>query len=157
MTDTPGHHLTITALDEAIAFPVRFGQDVAMARARLGFSAINNRIELTNLKQSPPPRAGTSSPIAVSSMPNSAAVALTSFSANRQKFADRTADSHFTRHFTHQMTVAGKVTFSAARYCANLMYSSTPGSFRDRFIVDACLHTSPLTHFAQVAQQTESP
>jgi len=29
VTDTPGHHLTITALDKAIAFPVRFGQDIS--------------------------------------------------------------------------------------------------------------------------------
>lgn len=29
VTDTPGHHLTITALDKAIAFPVRFRQDIS--------------------------------------------------------------------------------------------------------------------------------
>ena len=29
VTDTLGHHLTITALDKAIAFPVRFGQDIS--------------------------------------------------------------------------------------------------------------------------------
>ena len=54
------------------------------------------------------------------------------------------------------MTVAGKVTFSAARYCAQLNVLFNTGEFRDRFIVDACLHTSPLTHFAQVAQQTKA-
>ncbi len=42
--DTPGHHLTITALDKAIAFPCGLGRTSAMARARLGFSAIKTAL-----------------------------------------------------------------------------------------------------------------
>lgn len=49
VTDTPGDHLPVTAFDKAVSFAMRPGSTSAMARARLGFSAINNRIELTDL------------------------------------------------------------------------------------------------------------
>lgn len=108
-----------------------------MARARLGFSAINNRIELTDLNH------GTT------------AARWHQF-ANRRQFnaklggcsfnlifcfrhdrQQQTARSlriaqqiaHFTRHFTHQMTVAGKVTFGAAVHCAQLNVLFNPGNF----------------------------
>ncbi|CSF25415.1 Uncharacterised protein [Shigella sonnei] len=54
------------------------------------------------------------------------------------------------------MTVAGKVTFGAARHCAQLNVLFNPRQFWDRVIVNARLHTCALTHFAQMAQQTKT-
>ncbi|AEW73206.1 hypothetical protein EcWSU1_01767 [Enterobacter ludwigii] len=135
-----------------------------MARARLGFSAINNRIELTDLNH----RSATARGHQFTDRRQGNTILCgrrlnVGFSVWRDRQQQTTGRLRIAqqiaprfRHFAHQMTIAGKVTLGTARNGARCNVLLHTRQLRHVLIPDLRLYARALTHFGEVSEKAKT-